>query len=383
MKTTLNTVIQFNPSERLKKGETCRKVAMEHVHVFSRSITEWENVTYNGGTKFRNGDTLLARITPCLENGKTAMVSFLNDGEVACGSTEFIVLRAIKGKTDPFFVYYLAISKLFRDLAIKSMVGSTGRQRVQQNVIENAIMEVPTLTEQEKIVAVLSALDSKIELNTQINQNLEQQIQAIFSHLINEAASFYSKLGDVCKCVLGGTPDRSKPEYWNGDIPWINSGKVNDFRITSPSELITEDGLKRSATKLLPSKTTVLAITGATLGQVSLLEISACANQSVIGVIGNERTPYTFIYPFIKAQIGELMAHQTGGAQQHINKQNVEDLPIPIYAQDKMAEYDTVARPLFDAISCNCFESLRLATLRDTLLPRLMSGEIDVSEVAV
>ncbi|MBQ7649456.1 MAG: restriction endonuclease subunit S [Victivallales bacterium] len=173
MKTTLNTVIQFNPSERLKKGETCRKVAMEHVHVFSRCITEWENVTYNGGTKFRNGDTLLARITPCLENGKTAMVSFLNDGEVACGSTEFIVLRAIKGKTDPFFVYYLAISKLFRDLAIKSMVGSTGRQRVQQNVIENAIMEVPTLTEQKKIVAVLSTLDSKIELNTQINQNLE------------------------------------------------------------------------------------------------------------------------------------------------------------------------------------------------------------------
>lgn len=215
------------------------------------------------------------------------------------------------------------------------------------------------------------------------NQNLEQQIQAIFSHLINEPASFYSKLGDVCKCVLGGTPDRSKPEYWNGDIPWINSGKVNDFRITTPSELITEDGLKRSATKLLPSKTTVLAITGATLGQVSLLEISACANQSVIGVIGNERTPYTFIYPFIKAQIGELMAHQTGGAQQHINKQNVEDLPIPIYAQDKMAEYDTVARPLFDAISCNCFESLRLAALRDTLLPKLMSGEIDVSEVAV
>ena len=215
------------------------------------------------------------------------------------------------------------------------------------------------------------------------NQNLEQQIQAIFSHLINEAASFYSKLGDVCKCVLGGTPDRSKPEYWNGDIPWINSGKVNDFRITTPSELITEDGLKRSATKLLPSKTTVLAITGATLGQVSLLEISACANQSVIGVIGNERTPYTFIYPFIKAQIGELIAHQTGGAQQHINKKNVEDLPIPIYAQDKMAEYDTVARPLFDAISCNCFESLRLATLRDTLLPKLMSGEIDVSEVEI
>ncbi len=173
MKTALNTVIQFNPSERIKKGEACRKVAMEHVHVFSRCITEWENVTYNGGAKFRNGDTLLARITPCLENGKTAMVSFLDPGEVACGSTEFIVLRAIKGKTDPFFVYYLAISNLFRDLAIKSMVGSTGRQRVQQSVIENIAMDIPTLAEQRKIVAVLSAFDSKIELNAQINQNLE------------------------------------------------------------------------------------------------------------------------------------------------------------------------------------------------------------------
>ena len=215
------------------------------------------------------------------------------------------------------------------------------------------------------------------------NRNLEQQILALFSNLINEPATGYNRLGNICKCVLGGTPDRSKPEYWNGDIPWINSGKVNDFRITTPSEQITEEGLKRSATKLLPSKTTVLAITGATLGQVSLLEINACANQSVIGVIGNERIPYTFIHPFINAQIGELMAHQTGGAQQHINKQNVEDLPIPIYTQVKMLEYDAVTRPLFDAISCNCFESLRLATLRDTLLPKLMSGEIDVSEVEV
>ena len=333
------------------------------------SLPEQEKVV-----RVEAGDILISNIRPYFKKIWLAK-------ELAGCSNDVLCIRA-KSMCLPEFLFYYLSSDIFFDYVMTGAKG-TKMPRGDKQQILHFHMLIPSLDSQKQVISILSCIDKKIQLNAQINQNLEQQIQAIFSHLINDPASFYSKLGDVCKCVLGGTPDRSKPEYWNGDIPWINSGKVNDFRITTPSELITEDGLKRSATKLLPSKTTVLAITGATLGQVSLLEISACANQSVIGVIGNERTPYTFIYPFIKAQIGELMAHQTGGAQQHINKQNVEDLPIPIYAQDKMAEYDTVARPLFDAISCNCFESLRLATLRDTLLPKLMSGEIDVSEVEI
>lgn len=225
-----------------------------------------------------------------------------------------------------------------------------------------------------------------------INNNLEQQTQAIFENWFVMYEPFdFSKpdnwtsvtLGSVCKCVLGGTPSRNKPEFWNGNIPWINSGEINNFRITNPSELITELGLSKSATKLLPAKTTVLAITGATLGQVSLLEIDSCANQSVVGIIPNKTLPYEFIYPFIKHNINELISHQTGGAQQHINKQNVESLSIIIPTNDVMEKYVSIVSGMYAAIANNCFENERLISMRDSLLPKLMHGELDVSNLDI
>ena len=170
----LSDVIQFNPVEHLSKGTYCKKVPMEYLCPFTRHISSYQdNVAFTGGSKFRNGDTLLARITPCLENGKTAKVDFLNENEIAFGSTEFIVLRAKPGMTDENFIYYLATSPDFRNIAIKSMVGSSGRQRVQQNVLENTIIELPDLSTQKQIAQILSSLDDKIEVNTRINRNLE------------------------------------------------------------------------------------------------------------------------------------------------------------------------------------------------------------------
>ena len=114
-----------------------------------------------------------------------------------------------------------------------------------------------------------------------------------------------------------------------------------------------------------------------------MLEIASCANQSVVGVLPNDNVPFTFIYPFIKENILELISNQTGGAQQHINKQNVESLQVPCYSAALITEYHERVSPLYNQISNNCFESERLTQLRDALLPKLMSGEIDVSEVEV
>ncbi|WP_423363041.1 restriction endonuclease subunit S [Mycoplasma sp. P36-A1] len=201
-----------------------------------------------------------------------------------------------------------------------------------------------------------------------------------FSNYFVDKSFRQSRLGDECIISLGGTPSRSKPEYWSGTIPWINSGEINKFRIIEPTEKISELGLAKSSTKLLPAHTTVLAITGATLGQVSLLEIASCTNQSVVGVQGSKKIPYTYIYPFIIERIHQLIAKQTGGAQQHINKGNVEELELPIYDSEVIEEYNKLVNPLFNAISNNCFEIERLVELRDTLLPKLMSGELSVTD---
>ena len=171
--TKMTDIIAFNPRETIAKKQICKKVPMEYLQPFTRRITGFEKAPFSGGTKFRNNDTIMARITPCLENGKTAFVSGLADGEVAFGSTEYIVMRAIPGTSDPSFIYYLVSSPAFREVAIKSMVGTTGRQRVQQDVLENLHLCVPDYPTQKRVAKVLSSLDEKIELNAQINQNLE------------------------------------------------------------------------------------------------------------------------------------------------------------------------------------------------------------------
>ena len=164
--------IEFNPRLSIKKGAMATKIAMDKLQPFTKKVPAMEQAEYAGGTKFCNGDTIMARITPCLENGKTAFVDVLADGEIAFGSTEFIVMRARPGVSDPQFVYYLATSPMFRNVAIKSMVGSSGRQRVQQGMLEALELTVPPLDEQKKIGAFLAALDQKIALNCKINDNL-------------------------------------------------------------------------------------------------------------------------------------------------------------------------------------------------------------------
>ena len=164
--------IEFNPRLSIKKNAIATKVAMDKLISFCRDIPSYEITEFNGGTKFKNGDTIMARITPCLENGKTAKVNILEDGEIGFGSTEYIVFRAIEGIADEDYLYYLVCSPTIRDIAIKSMVGTSGRQRVQTDVVKNIEIDIPTLEVQKKIGGLLKSLDDKIALNNKINNNL-------------------------------------------------------------------------------------------------------------------------------------------------------------------------------------------------------------------
>lgn len=167
----LSDIAIVNPKESIKKGQIAKKVAMDKLQPFTRDIPGYELEMFSGGSKFRNGDTIMARITPCLENGKTAKVGILEEGEVGFGSTEYIVFRA-KEKTDEDYLYYLITSPTIREPAIKSMVGSSGRQRVQTDVVENLELPIPPYDQQKIIGESLRSIDDKILLNTRINENL-------------------------------------------------------------------------------------------------------------------------------------------------------------------------------------------------------------------
>lgn len=332
-------------------------------------------------------------IKPILTIGRSGNVGKPYFYEEAWAHNTTLYVDDFKGN-DPKFLYYLCQTMPFANFGGGSAVPTLNR-----NHIHPLETKIPVKVEDQcRIASILSSLDRKIELNNKINADLEEMAQAIFKNWFVDFEPFkdgkfvdselgmipegwkVGTLGDFCKCLLGGTPSRSKEEYWNGDVNWINSGEINKFRILEASEKITELGLSKSATKLLPKKTTVLAITGATLGQVSLLEIDTCANQSVIGVLENTEIPYEYIYPFIKDRIEMLIQHQTGGAQQHINKDNVESLIFLLPAKNVLEGYISLVRPMYKRIESQCFENLYLSLLRDTLLPRLMSGEIEVPE---
>ena len=168
----LSEISLINPRETIKKGKIAKKVPMDKLKPFNRDIPEYILEEYKGGSKFRNKDTIMARITPCLENGKIAQVSLLNEDEVGFGSTEYIVFRAIEGTCDSDYLYYLICSPLVRNTAIKSMVGSSGRQRVQTDVVSNLDIEFPPLEEQQKISGIMKVIDNKISINNTINNNL-------------------------------------------------------------------------------------------------------------------------------------------------------------------------------------------------------------------
>lgn len=165
----LEDFIDFNPKITLKKGSLARKITMDQLISHNRDIYNYSIEPYNGGAKFQNGDTIMARITPCLENGKHSYISLLNEDEVAFGSTEYIVMRGKTGISDNLFVYYLTHCDFFVGAAVKSMVGSSGRQRAQVDVLANLEMQLPEIDEQKRIAAILSSLDDKIALNRKIN----------------------------------------------------------------------------------------------------------------------------------------------------------------------------------------------------------------------
>ena len=365
----LSDVVRFNPSERLLKGEIAKKVPMDLLQPYTRGISGFEMASYTGGSKFRNGDTLMARITPCLENGKTAYVSMLDEDEVGFGSTEYIVFRNIEGITDNKFVYYFVTSPWFRDIAVKSMVGSSGRQRVQQAMLENLVVNLPPLAEQKQIAGILGALDDKIELNRCINDNLEEQAKALFKSWFVDSDRnewVHYELGDITLITAGG--DRPS-KYTNK--------KTIECYVPIYSNGIDNEGLYgyTDVAKIHEESITISA--RGTIGYVCLRLEPYVPIVRLISIIPNKKelsAKYLYLWALTQNITG------TGTTQQQLTVPIFRKTPISIPSDTKLKQFNSIADPLFSQIESNKKENIKLSTLRDTLLPKLMSGELSVEE---
>ena len=206
----------INPTIKLKKGNEYPFVDMASVSRDSRTVYALEKREYTGGgSKFQDGDTLMARITPCLENGKISRYKAkLNDCLVGFGSTEFLVIRGKPSVTDNDFAYYLTQWDEFQNFAISQMTGSSGRQRVPVSALSHFFVNLPPLPVQKKIAAILSSLDDKIEINTRMNKVLEETARTLFHRWFvefefpnDEGKPYKSSGGRMIASEMGEIPE--------------------------------------------------------------------------------------------------------------------------------------------------------------------------------
>ncbi len=178
---SFNKAFLVNPSTRLSRDVTYPYVEISSLNPRYSSVRAVKERTFHGsGSRFMDGDTLMARITPCLENGKTARYCAKDKTVVAHGSTEFIVVRGRPGISDSSFAFYMTCSATVRNFAISQMTGTSGRQRVPAESLAHLTVRIPPLPEQRAIAHILGTLDDKIELNRRMNETLEEIARALF-----------------------------------------------------------------------------------------------------------------------------------------------------------------------------------------------------------
>mgnify|MGYP002775255392 CR=1 FL=1 len=398
---TLGNFMQCNPKRTIKKGQEARKITMDLLIPHSKTIRNWNYEPYSGGAKFQNGDTIMARITPCLENGKHAFVSILDEGEIAYGSTEYFVFCGKENVSDDDFVYYLTKTPLFRDTAIKSMVGSSGRQRAQMDVLENLQMLVPKdISDQRRIASILSSLDRKIELNNKINAELEEMAQAIFKNWFVDFEPF--KDGEFVESELGMIPEGWKVgsigdivEFQNGfafsskDFSEYGEYKIITIKSVQDGCLLSEGSSKISEypTKMpayckLQSGDILLSLTG-NVGRCCLVtEPHLLLNQRVAKIKAKESFDNSFSYALFRLKETKelLISISRGTAQANLSPVEASKLPMVIPSEDARKNFSMISDSIMDKIISIHIENSRLSLLRDTLLPRLMSGELEVPE---
>ena len=371
--------MDFNPRLSIKKGTVATKISMDKLRPFTKAVPSVEQAEFSGGTKFANGDTIMARITPCLENGKTAFVDCLRENEIAFGSTEFIVLRAKPGVSDPQFVYYLATSPEFRNVAIKSMVGSSGRQRVQQPVLENLELTVPKLPEQEKIGRFLAELDDKIALNERVNDNLLWQAQALYKDRFIDLKPFNGKMPPDWQL---GTVSEIIELHDSKRIPLSSRERANLTKIypyygaTSVMDYVDRylfDGIYL----LLGEDGTVVDDKGFPILQY--VEGKFWVNNHAHIITG--KNGFTVETLYLLFSLTNVRSIVTGAVQPKISQANLNTVSVVIPSKVELSTFNSIVQPIFSQIRNLRAESDRLTSTRDILLPRLMSGEIDAANI--
>ncbi|WJQ11894.1 restriction endonuclease subunit S [Geobacillus stearothermophilus] len=239
-------------------------------------------------------------------------------------------------------------------------------------------VDIPTIETQKKIVGILKSLDDKIELNLKMNETLEEMAMTLYKHWFVENEDLERvSIEEFGSIIGGGTPKTTVAEYWDGNIPWISVKDLNSAVIIETEKKITEAGLNNSSTKLLPPFSTVLSARG-TIGNISIIGKEMTMNQSCYAIKAKDELD-CFVFLTLKSSINTLISQSHGSVFNTITKDTLKSLELP-FNKDFAIKFEKKVKPMFLQILSNTLENKELQDIRDYLLPRLLSGEIDLSK---
>lgn len=294
-------------------------------------------------------------------------------------STGFTVVTVDTTIADSYFIYYyLTQSSVIESLQAIAEQSTSTYPSIKPSDIEDIELDLPELETQKKIGSTLRMLDRKIALNEEINDNLQQQASALFS-------SFYDwsntevRYTDLIQILGGGTPKTGENTYWNGNIAFFTPKDVGTPYTLITEKTITEEGLSHCNSRLYPVNTVFVTARG-TVGKVGMSGVPMAMNQSCYALVGKE-THQLLVYFYTLKTVDRLKHKASGAVFDAITTRDFESEQIMKLSDDDAKAFLCIAEPMFQKVLNNCIENLRLSTLRDSLLPKLMSGEVDVSAV--
>jgi len=375
--------VSINPTVKMPTNEPISFVEMKDLVDGKKYCYPSSTRLKGGGAKFENQDTLFARITPCLENGKICQVMGLKNG-VGFGSTEFLVFRGKLGVSDSDFVFYLSRWSEVRSHAEINLDGTSGRQRVPKDCFNELILNLPeSVLEQTAIASVLSSLDDKIDLLHRQNATLEKMAETLFRQwFVEEEKEGWKEgiLDDILTVKGGSTPITGEPAYWNGTIHWTSPRDItnlNGIYLFDTERKITKLGLSKISSGLLP-KGTLLMSSRAPVGVLAFSEVPIAINQGYIAILDNKGYSKEFIYLWLKSNIDTVHSFSNGSTFMEISKSTFKTLQLLIPPKQTLNDFQLLIKPFFEKIKSGQSQICTLKALRDTLLPRLMNGEVTV-----
>lgn len=296
---------------------------------------------------------------------------YLEEGK--CWVSDNAIAAVPTGGNDIRFFYYL-----LKGLRLNERHIGTSQPLLTQEILNKINCEVPSYPEQQRIAELLGSLDRKINVNQKLNDNLQQQAAALFANFYDQAETEVG-FTEMIQILGGGTPKTGESSYWNGDIPFFTPKDVGFPYTLTTEKTITEEGLAHCNSRLYPINTVFVTARG-TVGKVGLPGVPMAMNQSCYALVGKD-THQLLVYFYTLKAVDRLKHKASGAVFDAITTRDFEAENIMKLSDDDTKAFLDVAEPIYQAVLNNSIENLRLSELRDSLLPKLMNGEIDVTDI--